>query len=117
MIGIAVLFKKTFGQIPYLRSQNCHPGEVAYLTVPDSDPPRHIFYLITKVRYFHKPTQNNFAEALRALRRLCEELGVTNLAVPRLGSGLDKLPKEWVESIIMEVFEGWDGRIRMYYLE
>ncbi|RUS22442.1 hypothetical protein BC937DRAFT_89157 [Endogone sp. FLAS-F59071] len=115
--GIATLFNRAFGQVSHLRSQRCGPGEVAYLTVPGTDPPRHIFYLITKQRYFHKPTRDNFASALRNLRRLCEELGVTSLAVPRIGSGMDRLPKEWVERQIMLAFDGWEGRMRMYYLE
>ncbi|RUS30678.1 hypothetical protein BC938DRAFT_479088 [Jimgerdemannia flammicorona] len=115
--GIAVPFKELFGQVDHLRSQRCGPGQVAYLTVPDTDPPRRIFYMITKRRYYDKPTRVDFTSSLRDLRRLCEELGVTTLAIPRIGSGLDRLPKAWVDRQIRDVFEGWDGRIRMYYLE
>ncbi|CAF4467198.1 unnamed protein product, partial [Adineta steineri] len=50
--GIATLFRNKFGQINELKNQNVSVGGCAYITSND----RHIFYLVTKEKYFYKPT-------------------------------------------------------------
>lgn len=64
-----------------------------------------VFNLVTKPRYYHKPTYDSLYETLVDMRDQCEELDITKLAMPRIGCGLDKLDWEEVESMIENVFE------------
>lgn len=70
-----------------------------------------VFNLVTKSRYYNKPTYDSLRDALEDMRRQCEELDITKIAMPRIGCGLDRL--EWVnvEEIIVEVFDGMDIEI------
>jgi len=110
--GIAVLFKSKFGGVSELQEQSKRVGEVAYL-VRDG---RYIFYLITKEKYFHKPTQEDFEKAVTELRRLCDELGVLGLSIPRIGAGLDKLDLDYVRGVIKNAFNGSNTNVTMFYL-
>lgn len=70
-----------------------------------------VFNLVTKSRYYNKPTYDSLRDALEDMCRQCEELDITKIAMPRIGCGLDKL--EWVnvEEIVEEVFDGVDIEI------
>nr|KAF6341764.1 O-acyl-ADP-ribose deacylase 1 [Myotis myotis] len=46
----------------------------------------------------------------------CLKNGVTDLSMPRIGCGLDRLQWENVSTIIEEVFEATDIRITVYTL-
>ncbi|CAG8584291.1 11385_t:CDS:1 [Paraglomus occultum] len=110
--GIAVLFKSKFGGVSELQEQSKRVGEVAYL-VRDG---KYIFYLITKEEYFHKPTHEDFERAVSDLRRLCDELGVSGLSMPRIGAGLDKLDLDYVKSVVRNAFDGSNTKVTMFYL-
>ncbi|CAG8605867.1 12688_t:CDS:1 [Acaulospora colombiana] len=77
--GIADIFRKKYNGIPELKSQNKEVGQVASLRRDD----RYIFYLITKLSAYGKPTEADFEKSLAELRKLCEEFGVKGLSVPR----------------------------------
>jgi len=66
--------------------------------------PRYIYYLVTKDRYFHKPTLGNLRHSLQCARAHCQEHGVTRLAMPRIGCGLDKLNWNDVSQLLDEIF-------------
>lgn len=70
-----------------------------------------VFNLVTKPKCFHKPTYKSLREALEVMRDIMEDIGVTKLAMPRIGSGLDKLSQDMVYDIICEVFEDTDVEI------
>lgn len=110
--GIASIFKEKFQGVDELLSQKKGVGEVAFLHRND----RHIFYIITKEKYFQKPSRQNFERSLHYLRRLCEELGVKALSIPRIGSGLDRLPPEFVQKTILKVFDGSNLSLTIFYL-
>ena len=63
-----------------------------------------VFYLITKERYFQKPTYESLRGALECMKTLCGEKGVRRVAMPVIGCGLDRLEWEKVSAIIREVF-------------
>lgn len=65
-----------------------------------------VFNLITKERYYYKPTEETIQNALARLREQAQEQDIRYLAMPRIGSGLDKMPWKVVRSIIAEVFDG-----------
>ncbi|XP_028622593.1 ADP-ribose glycohydrolase OARD1 isoform X1 [Grammomys surdaster] len=80
--GIAVLFKKRFGGVQELLSQQKKSGEVAVLKRDG----RYIYYLITKKRASHKPTYENLQKSLEAMKSHCLKNGVTDLSMPRQGN-------------------------------
>lgn len=67
-----------------------------------------VFNLVTKERYYHKPTLSNLLVSLINMRTLIEKLHVKKLAIPRLGCGLDKLNWDDVYQLIQDVFKDTD---------
>ncbi|XP_075030246.1 ADP-ribose glycohydrolase OARD1 isoform X4 [Calonectris borealis] len=110
--GIAVLFKKKFGGVQELLDQQKKTGEVAVLQRDD----RYIYYLITKKKVSHKPTYENMRKSLEAMKAHCLNNGVTDISMPRIGCGLDRLDWNKVSAILGEVFEDTDIKITVYTL-
>ncbi|CAF3602081.1 unnamed protein product [Rotaria sp. Silwood1] len=108
--GIAMLFRDKFGQINELQKQNVPVGGCAYLTADD----RCIFYLVTKERYFYKPTMATLESSLRVMRDLCIQHNIRHLGMPRIGCGLDKLDWNKVSQLIQNVFKEDDIEITIY---
>ena len=77
---------------------------------------RTTYNLVTKERYFDKPTYTTMYQALLALLSYCTENNVKKLAMPKIGCGLDKLNWEKVKSLIIKVFNNTDIDLRIYYL-
>ena len=94
----------------YCVSRKYTRGGVAYLQNND----RFIFYLVTKTHYSHKPTYENIASSLNALRKLCIKHNILNLAIPRLGCGLDGMRWKRVRALIKYIFEHTDVHITVY---
>ena len=116
--GIATQFKKRFGKLAELKAQNRKPGEVAVIeTDPDTDGnTRHIFYMITKERYFQKPEYVTFYLSLVHLRNLCLSNGLTSVSMPKIGCGLDRLEWDIVKTYIHKIFNDTDITINVYFL-
>ena len=74
----------------------------------DALPVDNVFNLVTKKKCWHKPTYASLQEALESMREQLESLGITKLAMPWIGCGLDKLSQDNVYGIICEVFECTD---------
>ena len=110
--GIAVEFVKRFGQVEALQKQGKEVGEVAVLEHEG----RFVYYLITKLKYFYKPTYGQVVKALEAMHAHCLSHGVKQLAIPQLGSGLDKLEWKQVKQHIQEVFADGMVHITVYSL-
>jgi hypothetical protein len=99
--GIAKGFRDKYRQLEELRAQNPQIGSVCYIP---SRPGHYAFYLVTKAKYFHKPMYESLESSLQALKTLCVDLHVRQLAVPRLGCGLDKLSWERVIRMLEAIF-------------
>ena len=63
-----------------------------------------VMNLVTKERYWGKPTYQSMETALQALKRLCRQEGIEGLAMPCIGCGLDRLAWGKVSAMIREVF-------------
>ena len=50
-----------------------------------------VFNLVTKQRYWHKPTYDNLRKSLMALKLHCMKLEIKKLAMPKIAAGLDRL--------------------------
>jgi len=64
-----------------------------------------VFNLITKERYYQKPTYDSLRIALKEMEDLCNEIHVTKIAMPVIGCGLDRLQWSKVKEIIEDVFK------------
>ena len=67
---------------------------------------RFVYHMITKTRYFHKPTYKALRASLLALESHAETNNVTRISMPRVGCGLDQLDWQKVRDMIQDVFHG-----------
>lgn len=126
--GIAVLFKQKFGNVDNLLAQNTHIGGVAYInlnnvikTVPNKNQNnisngRFVYYMVTKDKYYMKPTYGSLKLCLVELKRLLIMHGITKIAMPRIGCGLDKLKWTKVKTLISDTFANTNIDITIYYI-
>ena len=50
-------------------------------------------------------------QALGTMKQICLSHGISCVAMPTIGAGLDKLPWEWVSSEIQRIFQDTDIEI------
>ena len=67
---------------------------------------RYVYHLVTKQRYFEKPTYESVKTSLQQMRTHAEWSGVDRISLPRIGCGLDQLNWSEIKSLIKEVFKG-----------
>lgn len=70
-----------------------------------------VFNLVTKDKYWHKPTYESVRCALEMMKEQMDFVGATKLAIPKIAAGLDRLEWSKVYDIICEVFEDTDVEI------
>ncbi len=75
---------------------------------------RFLFYLVTRQFSFHRPYYSSLEKGLRELRKHCNDLSVTELAMPLIGNRQDQLEWEVVSQIIDHVFNGTDIKLTVY---
>lgn len=108
--GIALEFRRRFGLVDELLRQNKKITEIAYITSNDIQ----ILYLITKQRYKDKPTLETTFLTLKNLRTFCQKQNITQLAMPRLGSGQDQLNCDQVRTMLRFIFRGSKIKILIF---
>lgn len=107
--GIAVKFRQTYGKVDELRSQKVKSGGVAVL----SDENRFIYYLVTKPESYGSPTYDDLRLSLTAMKSHMQKNGVTKLAIPRIGCGIDGLEWDKVQAELHTVFDGVDKEVEI----
>jgi O-acetyl-ADP-ribose deacetylase (regulator of RNase III) len=112
--GIATEFKKRFGRVQELLAQNVGIGGVATLEM--KDPKRFVFYLVTKEKYYGKPTYDAISASIDAMRDLAVKHGIKRLCLPRIGCGLDGLQWAQVREMLHKAFLGTTCVVDIYYL-
>lgn len=70
-----------------------------------------VLNLITKERYFHKPTYESLKSALLVCHLECIYNDITKITMPIIGCGLDRLQWDKVSEIIKDVFKDTDIEI------
>lgn len=70
-----------------------------------------VFNLITKERYFNKPTIITMRLALEKMKQICLENDIKKIAMPVIGCGLDRLNWNDVSEQIESVFTDTDVEI------
>ncbi|KAJ8949926.1 hypothetical protein NQ318_007634 [Aromia moschata] len=106
--GIALTFKKAFGQLEELRRQRPEVGRVLRITAAEQEKERSVFYLVTKQLSHHKPTYQTVWDTLVELRDVLLSQSISSLAIPKIASGLDGL--DWrVRRSMLEVLFRFTG--------
>ena len=101
------------GGLDELRSCGARVGEVYTLRRGS----RCVYYMVTKPRSSGTyPTLTTMRAALESLRTRVRADGVTQLAMPRIGCGLDGLVWEEVRGIIRDVFANTSVTISVFTL-
>lgn len=70
-----------------------------------------VLNLITKERYFHKPTLHTMRSALEKMKKICAENHIAKVAMPTIGAGLDRLSWSAVQEQVHMVFDDTDMEI------
>ncbi|KAF4522287.1 hypothetical protein B566_EDAN010995 [Ephemera danica] len=111
--GVAKTFQDRFGRRNELLAQKKKMGEVAML----KDGRRYIFYLIGKERTNSRPVYPDvLLKCLETLRKVCLELNITKLAMPKLGHGYNKLNWDIIEQHINELFIQQGFVVNVYHI-
>lgn len=105
--GIAVDFKKEFGGIDVLKSQQLEVGGVGVLKKKE----RYVYHLVTKNKHGGKPSMQSLEASLCAMKAHISKEGVRKLAMPKMGCGLDRLQWSNVEDVVLRVFDDVDIEI------
>lgn len=103
--GIAVPMNAKFG----LRRALLDSGES--LKHPTCVLTGRVFNLVTKARSCDKPLIGDFLKALWMMKRIAVDAGVSYIAMPRIGCGLDGLPWLAVRESIKRTFSDTDVEI------
>jgi len=111
--GIVVEFNKRFNMKYKLRNKYPNYLNEWYNSGYEGDciMEGRVLNLITKERYFHKPTYQSLRSALMVMKTICHKENITKIAMPVIGCGLDKLSWNKVSRIIKEVFSDSDIEI------
>lgn len=108
--GIVVEFNKRFDMKNILKRE--YPDYLirwrARGMVGDCIQQGRVFNLVTKERYWMKPTYQSIRIALHEMKWLCREIHVEKIAMPVIGCGLDRLQWDKVSAIIKNVFNDMD---------
>jgi len=108
--GIAVMFKRNFGGLGELRKQQVSVGDVGVLSRGN----RFIYHLISKKKTSAYPTSGALASSLKCMRDHAVANGVKHIAMPKIGSGLDRLKWNVVEAHIVKLFGETKIKITVY---
>ena len=110
--GIAKTFVEVYGRKSDIASQGKDTGEVAVLNIAsEGEPARFVYNLVTKLNCNDKPTYNDLKRSLEAMRSHCYSHDVVNLAMPRIGCGLDLLEWTEVRKILQVVFNSPESSV------
>ena len=112
--GIAKLFREKFGRVSEIEKMNKKIGEVAPLKVGS----RFVYNLVTKAKYSDKPTYESLRLSLEAMRAHAAENSIKEIAMPKIGCGLDGLSWNAVRTLLKNVFIKESGlKITVYSLD
>lgn len=99
--GIAIEFRKRYGNIDWLLKNNKGIGTSLLLNKKDSNFDRNIFYLITKRRSkYDKPTYDAIEHSIQDMFIQAVNENITMIAMPKIGCGLDGKKWETVRDLI-----------------
>lgn len=117
--GIAKQFVQKYELFPNIKMhvyENSTLGRVVRYSPPKDVDSWIVYNLVTKEKYFHKPTYACIESTLLDLRDNMLTYNEQYLAMPRIASGLDKKDFNKVKEIIFTVFEDTEIKIKIFSL-
>lgn len=114
--GIALRFRDLYGRPSVLEEPQLGTVVTQGIRGVEQDFP--IFALVTKEKYFNKPTVETLRAALISLVAQLKKWEIKELWIPKIGSGLDRL--DWEKQVfpaIQETMKDWDGVLHIVSLE
>jgi hypothetical protein len=119
--GIAATFKENYIGYEALRGHEWDIGDVPIIETGIKTAP--ILNVITKSKHYHKFGRNrharsfkkNFIRGLHGLKQVCMDKGINKLALPPLGTGLDRLPWKFVKEQIHKTFSDCSIHVKVYF--
>ena len=116
--GIAVEFVQRYGGRDELQAQPHAVGDVPSLVrdarSEDRDKKLRVYFMVTKPRYFHKPTAATLRQALDTLATHCIVDNIQTLSMPRIACGLDRMRWDNVERMIRAAFAHTSVHVTVY---
>lgn len=112
--GIVIEFNKRFDMKNKLKQ--LYPNYLQTWTNGDCLKEEKVFNLITKERYYGKPTLITLKNALIKMKEICLKENITKIAMPKIGCGLDQLNWSDVKRLLLETFEDTDIEIFVCYI-
>ena len=82
----------------------------------DSTGKRYIYNLVTEERFCDKPVLSTLSRTLEAMKIHASTNGVSTIAKPKLGCGLDQMNWEEVVKLLRDIFDYADVQIEVYTL-
>lgn len=118
--GIAKTFRQKYPRMPGAISVLLKPDQAVRYRKGDQV----IYNLVTKERFYHhigrgidsETYYRNLRNALVDMRDQMQHYGETRLAIPRIGSGLDRGDWKVIKDIIEEVFASSEIEVLIKYL-
>ena len=112
--GIAKQIRDAYPALqPTLKSiETPQVGASVSMHIPSQN--KSIFNLVTKTQYFNKPSYYDLTRSLRCMKKQLIEQGIKQIALPKIGCGLDKLRENTVFNIIFEIFRKTDIKVFIY---
>lgn len=110
--GIAKQFANRF---PSMKSHLLHRIKLENINYPTAleyiTPNEIVINMVTKERYYNKPTYASFKLALEEVVNIVNKYNIKQIAMPKIGCGLDRLSWNRVQDMIKEVFKDTDVEI------
>ena len=76
---------------------------------------RDVINLVTKERYWHKPTYSSLKASLINAKQIILRNNIKYIAMPVIGCGLDRLQWSKVSKMVKEIFADTDVEIVVYH--
>ena len=114
--GIAKTFDSKMPQMKKLLKSTIRENNMkGYFAILYLDDIRNVINLITKERYWHKPTYSSLKASLLSAKKIAIRYDIKYLAMPVIGCGLDRLQWSKVSAMIKEIFADTDVEIVVYH--
>ena len=111
-IGVAKQVKTRY-PTTYPKDVN-HKRQPVFAQWIEGDRRNVVYHLVTKQRYFEKPTYESVKMSLQQMRTHADWSGVKRISLPRIGCGVDQLSWSEIRSLIKDVFKGSHVAITVY---
>jgi len=111
-MGVVVGFNKKFNMKSKIKSY----AKTNDINIGDAILVDSVFNLITKGKYYGKPTYKTMKMTLEDMKNQIIKNDIKHLAIPKIGAGLDRLSWAKVREMIKEIFNDIDIEILVCYL-